>query len=147
MAVYLRIKRLPYEEPDNTHLFISASNGEFAGTLDIYCSVGDIRKIGEGLRGFPATVGAEFRYENGSEAPEDRYQRYFLFRAFTVNRTGHCALQVIMNRNETGADDAYCRFSLPVEAAALERLGALFRKFGELEHFELDWSPTEGGLR
>lgn len=146
MAISLNVKRQPYEEPYHTQLFVTVSNGQFAGTIDIYCNVEDIAEIGRGLRGFPTKIGDEFRYEYGSEAPGNRFYRYFLLRAYTVGGLGHCAVQVIINRNETGMNDSYCRFSFPVEANALNRLDALFEKFGKLEHMELDWSPSGGQL-
>ncbi|MFD2234422.1 hypothetical protein [Phaeospirillum tilakii] len=146
MAITLNIRRQPYEEPNHTQLFITVSNGLFAGSLDIYCNVEDIAAIGRNLKAFPTKAGDEYLYQYGSEAPEMRWYRHFVFRAYTVGSLGQCAVQIIMNRNETGVNDAACRFSFPVEAGALNRLGRLLERFGALEHLELEWSPSAGRL-
>jgi hypothetical protein len=142
---FLTIQRFPYEEPYHTHIQLTASNGSFGGSVDFYCNVDDFGQIGTALANFPARVGDEYVYERGSEDPADRCYRYVRLRAYTVGRRGDCALQLSMNLNGSEPGEGICRFSIPVEAAALNRLGNLLVRFGELRHLELQWTPAPDG--
>jgi hypothetical protein len=138
----LIVRRHPYEEPYNTHLEFLASNGVFTGGTDIYCAVCDVAEIGSALGAFPANVGDEYKYEYGSPDPRANWARYFVLRASTIDRAGHCALQFTFNLNRPEPDEGACRFSIRAEAAAINRLGKLFEEFAKLRHVELRWSPT-----
>ncbi|GHU29024.1 hypothetical protein AGMMS50256_12870 [Betaproteobacteria bacterium] len=142
----LVIRRHPYEEPYHVQLEFTASNGMFAGSTDIYCNVADITNIGCGLLAFPSKAGDEYVYEYGSEDPNARLYRHFVLRAYTIDGVGHCALQFAINLNQSEPEEGVCRFSIPVEPGALNRLGKLFTVFAELRHLELQWSPISGGL-
>ena len=125
---FLNVKRHPYEEPFHTQIEISASNGAFAGSTDIYCNVADLADIGNGLMNFPKSVGDEYRYVYGSEEPSRRCYRYFLLRAYTTDLAGHCALQIKMNSNTSEPYEGLCEFLIKAKAAAINRLGALFEQ-------------------
>jgi hypothetical protein len=142
----IKIRRYPYEEPYHIHLEFTVSNGSFCGGTDFYCNAEDLSKIGIALQSFPRGVGDEYRYECGSEKPEDRCYRYFLMRAYTTDLVGHCAIQFVINNNSAEPSEGACRFSIKAEAASINRLGTLFEKFSELKHLELSWSPTEEEL-
>ena len=141
MEPLIVVKRHPYEEPHHIHLEFVVSNGGFSGNTDIYCNVEDLKEIGQALQRFPATVGDDYRYEYGSEKPEDRFYRYFLLRAYTTDSVGHCAVQFIINQNSGEPDEGVCRFSIKAEPASINHLGALFERFSELRHLEFTWSP------
>src|SRR3954463_16018943 len=121
MSSYLVVRRHPYEEPFHTQLEFSASNGLFSGTTDIYCNVDDLKEIGERLKNFPTQAGDEFRYEYGAEDPAQRVYRYFLLRAYTIDRAGHCALQMKINNHASEPYEGACTFSIKAEAAAINR--------------------------
>jgi hypothetical protein len=142
----LIVRRYPYEEPYNAHLEFLASNGTFTGATDIYCTLSDIVEIGRALKAFPASGGDEYKYEYGSPDPRANWARYFVLRAFTIDRVGHCALQFTINLNQAEPDEGACRFSIRVEAAGINRLGELFEEFAKLGHLELRWGPAVGKL-
>ena len=146
MEPLIIVRRYPYEEPYHAHLEFVVSNGDFSGSTDIYCNVEDLKEIGQALQKFPAKVGDEYRYEYGSEQPEDRFYRYFMMRAYTTDSVGHCAVQFIINQNSHEPNEGVCRFSIRVEVASINRLGVLFEKFSELRHLEFRWSPDEAQL-
>jgi hypothetical protein len=146
MRPLIIVRRYPYEEPDHVHLEFVVSNGSFGGATDIYCGVEELKEIGRALQNFPAKVGDEYRYEYGSEKPEDRFYRYFLMRTYTTDAVGHCAIQFVINQNSDEPHEGVCRFSLRAEAASINRLGGLFEKFSELRHLEFVWSPDESQL-
>lgn len=142
-APFVIIRRTPYEEPYVLSLEIRASNGTFSGATDFYVDASEVRAMGVALTRFPSRAGDEFVYEYGSGDPADRFYRYFRMRAYTLDRAGHCALQLAMNLNESEPGEGACRFSIhPLEAAALNRLGALLVRFAELRHLELQWCPA-----
>lgn len=143
---YIIIRRYPYEEPDNIELRFYASNGSFSGEVDIYITPEEIIEIGSALRQFPSSINDEYLYTYGSEELANNFNRYFLLRAYTTNASGHCALQMCINSNRLTPEEGVCKFSIPAEAAAINRLGELLEHFGALEHLEIHWSPDEGAL-
>ncbi len=144
---YVIVRRYPWdEEPINVNIQISASNGLFAGTIEVYCAAQDLADMGSNLQNFPASAGDEYRYELGSEDPAQRCSVYFLLRAYTTNAAGHCALQFRMSGNSSPPNDGACEFSIRAEAAAINRLGSLLEQFSGLDHRELHWRLDDGEL-
>jgi len=139
---YLRVRRLPDEEPYSTQLEIIASNGTFTGSTDFYCNVSDLTDIGRALQAFPQAIGDEYRYESGSSDPAARDYRHIVLRFYTVGSWGKCALQISINQNGSEPDEGICLFSIEAEPASLNRLGDLFVTFGQLQHLEFKWVPN-----
>ena len=146
MEPFIIVRRDPYEEPYHTHLEFVASNGTIGGSTDIYCAVEDLKEIGTALQHFPARIGDEYRYEYGSEDPENPFHRYFMLRAYTTDSVGHCAIQFAMNQNSAEPGEGLSRFSITAEAASVKGLGKLFEEFSELRHLEFRWSRNETEL-
>ena len=138
---FVTVRRYPYEEPYLVHLEFFASNGVFGGATDLYADPETIGHIGMGLQRFPARVPDQFVYEYGSDDPADRFYRHLGIRAYTVDT----ALQFSIDRNATEPHEGVCRFSIPADAAALNRLGDLLVRFAELRHLELRWTPALAG--
>lgn len=139
------VKRHPFEEPYHLQLEFFVSNGSYSGHTDIYCNAEDLKTIGRALRNFPSKIDDEYRYELGSENPEDRWHLYFLMRAYTTDSVGHCAIQFAISINGDELNESSCRFSIAADAASINRLGVLFEKFSKLEEFEFEWSPELSG--
>lgn len=115
MEQLIVVRRHPYEDPYLIHLEFVVSNGIFGGSTDIYCVVEEMKELGKALQKFPVALGDEYRYEYGSEKPEDRVYRYFLLRAYTTDSVGHCAVQFAINQNSGEPDEGVCRFSIKAE--------------------------------
>ena len=145
---YLVIRRTPYEEPHHLHLHLSASNGTFAGTADMYRNTYEVRETGQALRRFPARVPDEVVSQYGTDDPGSRFYRLVRIRAYTLGRSGRSALQITLDLNEDEPSEGACRFSIQAEPAAINRLGELLVRFAELRHLELRWTlrPDECGL-
>lgn len=141
MKPQIIVKRHPYEEPYHIQLEFFVSNGSFSGNVDFYCNAEDLKTIGRALQNFPSKIDDEYRYELGSENPQDRWYMYFLLRAYTINSLGHCAIQFAINKNTVEPHEGICRFSIEADAASINRLGVLFQRFSKLEDFEFEWSP------
>jgi len=139
---YLQVRRLPYEEPYHTQLEISASNGVFSGSTDIYCNVSDLAKIGCALQSFPKSIPDEYKYEYGSSDPAARSYCHFVLRVYTVGSWGHSALQISIKENLKEPEERICLFSIRSEPASINRLGDLFVAFSKLQHFEFKWMPN-----
>ncbi len=143
---YIRITRHPYEEPHHVCLVLEASNDSCQTKFEYYCNATDLSDMAESLEIFPRHNSDVFLYEYGSERKEDRWSYYFRFRAFQVNSTGHCAIQIRTNNNRELPDLEISEFCILAEASQINRLGALFRKFSKLNHKELVWTVDEGTL-
>jgi hypothetical protein len=146
MKPFIRIARIPYEEPYHVHLVLEASNGKSLGALEYYDSANVFKNWADALENFPRHSRDVFLHELGSERPEDRVAHYFRFRAFTTDRLGHCAIQLRMSNNSELPYRSVSEFCIRAEAADINRLGALCRKFAMLEHEVLCWRLTEGEL-
>ena len=125
---------------------MSASNGTFAGAMEIYSTPAEISEIGKAFAKFPSMIPDNYVYEHGSADPAKRMYCYLRLRAYTVDGVGHCALQISMNANGAPPHEGVCEFSIHVEAAALNRLGHLLEHYSKLEHLELRWTPTDAYL-
>jgi hypothetical protein len=66
---WVLVRRFPCEEPHPTQLSISAWNGVYGGSIEIYCAVDTLQAIGAALAIFPAKVPDEYVFEYGSEDP------------------------------------------------------------------------------
>jgi hypothetical protein len=62
-------------------------------------------------------------------------------RAFTKDRRGRCAIQVMIDLKQEVPNNGYCEFCLHVEEVAqLNRLGNLFHQLYEHERGEFHWN-------
>lgn len=136
----IQLKRYPYEEPYCLNIVVSATNGLFDGSLEFYCDTDDLINLGNALRVFPKKAPDEYFFELGSNKPEDNYAYYFAIHAYTTDRSGHSALQIVLDNNKSRPDEGSCCFSIKAEPSAINRLGELLLIFSNLEHLELNWS-------
>lgn len=143
---WLRVRRFPYEEPYALNLEFAGGNGLFSGCVEIYCNVEDLSELGRALLAFPRQADDRHVYEYGSDDAAERQHRHFRLSFYTIDHTGHCAVQFLTRLYEKEPDDGACQFSIRTEPAALHRLGQLFENFARLEHLELRWSPAGGEL-
>jgi len=141
----IRLVRRPYEEPHSLHLVLSADNGVLVGCLEFYCNASDLKDVGEALRVFPKGVPDKYSYELGAPRPHGNWAYHLALRAYTHDRSGHCALQVIMDNNRDMPKEEACRFSIEAEPAAINRLGRLLLEFAKLKHHELIWTVAGEG--
>ena len=70
MKPFVRITRIPYEEPDHLNLIVTASNGRVEGELEIYTNADDLRAFADRLAGFPRHSTDSAIWELGSEGVE-----------------------------------------------------------------------------
>ena len=143
----IRVVRTPYEEPDSTYITIFASNGLFSGETDLYCAVDDLMEIGQALARFPTKVPDEYQFIYGSANPADRFYRFLLIRARTVNLAGHCALHFEFDLNQDEPNEGRASFSLPVEPWALEELGRQFQELHGDPSGRFEWTPSHGRVK
>ena len=140
------VTRHPYEEPYHLQLEISASNGAFSMCTDIYLNTAELDELGRRLQSFPRRVGDTCELRYGSDDPLKRFYRLFVLRAYTFNAIGHCAIALQVNQNSAEPNEGIAQFSIKAEAAAINRLGALFEEFARLSHRSLRWTPSDGEL-
>ena len=143
MSNYLRIERIPYEEPYHVQLAWEVSNGNTSSCFEYYDNAESLKKIGKGLEQFPRHSGDVFVHEIGSEKPEDRFAYYFRFRVFTTDSRGGSAVQIRFCNNRDLPYRTSFEFCIQAEPAALNRLGKLFLEFAKLEKGYMAWSDAE----
>lgn len=146
LEAHMIVRRYPYEEPDILELEFLLSNHHFSSSVDVYCRPDSLKEIGQALKIFPSNIPDAYSYEYGSESPDKNYHRFFKMRVYTVGSLGHCAIQFLVNLNQTEPGEGASRFSIyPIEPMALSRLGELFIQFSALHHLEFWWSSDGTG--
>ena len=143
MSSYLRIERIPYEEPYHIQLVWSVSNGNTSSCFEYYDNADSLNEMAESLEAFPRHSSDEFLYEIGSEKPEDRFAYYFRFRVFTTNSRGSSAIQIRFCNNLDLPNREIVEFCIQTEPAAINRLGKLFHEFAKLKQQYMAWSNKE----
>jgi hypothetical protein len=143
----LKIERIPYEEPHHINLVVTASNGKSNGQIEIYDNADFLNKIADSLEKFPVDSKDEFKWELGSEKPEDRFAFYFLFKVFNYMTEGWIsAIHIRFNNNEKLPFREISDFCIPCEPAGINRLGKLFREFAKLDSKMIIWNGIEGKI-
>lgn len=143
MNYFIKIERIPYEEPYHLQLVWDVSNGNITSSFDFYVGTDALKEIADTLEVFPRHASDVYLFEIGSEHPEDRFAYYFRFRVFTTDSRGHCAIQIRFNNNRDLPHKEITEFCIEAEAAGINKLGNLFRAFSKLESELLLWSETE----
>jgi hypothetical protein len=90
VSSFLKITRIPYEEPYHLNLVVRASSGSQTGELEIYTTPEALLEGADALSEFPRHSTDVFLWELGSERPEDLWAFYFRFRVFLTKPTGEC---------------------------------------------------------
>ena len=143
MSNYIRIERIPYEEPYHVQLVWSVSNGNTSTSFEYYDNAESLIELADHLEQFPRHRDDVFLVEVGSERPEDRFAYYFRFRVFTTDSRGGSAIQIRFSNNGELPYREIAEFCIRTEPASLNRLGKLFREFAKLQHDCLAWTESE----
>ena len=146
MKPYIRITRIPYEEPDCLNLAIAVSNGSATGNLELYLNADELITWADAFETFPLHAKSVCLWEVGSERPEDRWAYYVRLRLFTTDSVGHCALHVRLNNNRDLPDREIVEMCIRAEPVQLNQFGKLCRNFAKLKHRVLYWSLSEAEL-
>ena len=142
----ITIARFLYDEPYVLHFGIEASNGRFVGYLEFFAHAELLIEFADILEVFPRHSRDAHLWELGSERSEDKYAYFLRLRLFTTDSAGHSTIQIRFNNNRDLPDRELSEFCIPVEPAALKRLGRLLREFAKLENEVLFWDLAEGRL-
>lgn len=144
-AIVVRRHADSEEEPDLICIEIIATNGTFAFRTDqFYCGRRLLEQFGAALSKFPANVLDRPEFSRGVENAED--QSSFISIAAFVSGARTALRFRFKDRSHTEAFDGFSEFSIPVETAAINRLGALVQDFSGLGYSDLHWTPNSGEL-
>jgi hypothetical protein len=132
--------KLGFEDEHMLNLIFTAYNGRFQGQLEWYCYPEELKEIGSAFSPFPAKIPDDYLYENGKPENDIVYLYYFAVHAYTIDRSGHCALEITIKANWDKPRQEHCSFSIEAEAWAIHRLGELLKKFSTLKYSFLKWS-------
>ena len=135
---------LLWRDPDDGMLELRLSLGTTAQfvAVDFYDYAPSLTAWGAQLAAFPAGIEDEVAFEKGAKG--DDTNLWLAVRAFVVNGTGATALEIEYERRGDRLDRENARFAVPIEAAAINRLGAALKCWSPTEHAPLvfgDGSP------
>ncbi|MEM7165871.1 MAG: hypothetical protein AAF581_10425 [Planctomycetota bacterium] len=144
---YVRIKRVPYEEPHRVNLIVEASDGSTSGQLLFYSNASDILEVAKSLDALARQPGEDVTWQLGSMDPAARFAFYFCLRACHAEVPGSCSVELSLRDNVDAPDDPVTKISIATNAIQLQLFASLLAEFGGLEHAVLDWTTRDGLLR
>ena len=89
-----------------------------------YCDADTFAAFGKALIAFPQSATDTVSFEVGQAGHPSSFG-YLLINAYCASPAGHTALKIIVDNNEEGAVHHRFEFSIPSEAAAINKLGVL----------------------
>ena len=113
------------------------------GTFEFYVDSKSLLEISSGIKAAPIT---EFKWQIGSKDPQDRFAYYLSIRCYSVRSGGECALEIIIDNNQSGPERESSEFSILALPADLDRVSELLTNFSELKHEVLEWSLVDGRI-
>jgi hypothetical protein len=91
---FLKLKVI-WKDDDMFELQVTASNGRFIGTTEVYDQSRPLYDFANSLIGFPRTSDSVFLHEAGEK---DSYA-YFAMKFYTIDNVGHLGVQVTLESN------------------------------------------------
>ena len=147
MKSFIRITRLPYEEPYHVHLTVVASNGRQLGEIEVYSNAEGLAALASKVRGFPKDKGETVSWELGSERPEDHFAFYFRLRVFQVAASGRFGIELRLCNHREPPDRALVEFSIEALPSDLDRLADLLERFSRGGLRVLEWNVDDDEFR
>ncbi len=140
MRNFLKIERIPYEEPYHLELHWAVSSEEGAAHFEFYDNAEILTSFAQGLVNFPKHVKDKFAYQLGSEKPEDNFAYFFNFEVALTNGRGHDAgIDIRFTNNRKSSDLRVIDFRLSTSAPRIRKLGESFQEFSKLKSEILYW--------
>jgi hypothetical protein len=118
---YIKFEVIGIDE-DIVNLSISASNGEYSASQDIYIYPQDILKFGNALKNFPRKLDDEVVFEYGSD--DNSFYCYAKIRAFIFDNAGHPALEILFNNRREAPYCSESHFYIKCEVSTMNKLGS-----------------------
>jgi len=109
-------------DPDDDYLGIEirAWNDRFAGTTRIFAGLEDLSELAAQIAGFPARIPDERTFQFGTRDPH--YAGGYCGLCFrTVDSVGHAVVEIDVQDDDQLYSPGISKFSIPVEAAAVDR--------------------------
>ena len=132
------------DEPWLLHLEIGATNGMFAVRQQVFLGGEEFRAFGVELSRFP--ISADHRPELVSGSAGVRHQAPSISLAAYLDGLQSGLRCKSVDHGGRASSDAEVVFSIAVEVAGINRLGALVQEFADLKHSDLIWTIKSGDL-
>jgi hypothetical protein len=109
-----------YRDHDLVKVCVSAWNGTFGGTADVYLGANQLGEVARQLRGFPKNVSDNREVMLGTFGPESAGGGVSM-RFFCIDRSGHAYVEtkIESDRDAAGRVQSALLF-VPIEAGALD---------------------------
>lgn len=133
----LRISTSTDQDGDTT-FDIVISQGTVQTHVCFWGETSLFQQFGQELTAFPKSISDGVEIEIG-QIGLGSYQNYLLLRAYCYDANGHSALKIVTHNNEAEPQTQRIEFSIPAEAAALNRLGNQLKSWEPAVTPELAW--------
>ena len=108
---------LRYYESEPSKLWVSASDGVFAGSTEDYINKDSLEALAEELEQFPKTIQSESIFESSAR---DKRFGYIMLRFYCFDSIGHTAVQVTLDSNQSGSERTTVSLKMQFEANSLD---------------------------
>ena len=117
-----------YRDSDLVKVRVSAWNGAFAGTSDVYLGIGQLGEIAKQLQGFAKSVSDTREVMLGTFGPESAGGGVSM-RLYCVDRSGHAYVETKMESDQDAAGKVESvTLLVPIEAGAVDCFGDELRR-------------------
>jgi hypothetical protein len=130
------VRRLPANEGRVVRMRLEASDGAYAGVVEIWCPAERVAALGRGLADFSGKPTETFEFHH-----EEQMETQNLVVRAIPGRTGRTALEL-----KLAAGDAECRLRHGVEVTAINRLGYLLADLSIGANGGFRWTPRESHM-
>jgi hypothetical protein len=115
---------------------VTISKGKIETHSHFYADVDTWKQFGEQLTTFPKNVADKEVFDASYNGP---YRDSLLLEAYCYNTQGHTAVRVSADNNEPPPNRCQLDFSIPAEAASINRLGQLLLNWQVENDSEIIW--------
>ena len=137
----LTLRRLWEETDGMLHLDMHAANATSYLSQDFYVYPDDLARFGAKLEAFPSSVTDTAVFEYGSA--ESNVYSWVRLKAYLYDLAGHSALEFSANNNKQPPEQASGVFSVKLEAASLNALGAALGAWAKSTEDDFEFEARE----
>ncbi|HEY1710481.1 MAG TPA: hypothetical protein VGG10_19580 [Rhizomicrobium sp.] len=133
----LSFTRFSFDDAQNWHVEIFASNGSFTASSDFYCTATALLAFSDELLNFPSSRDASAEFRIGSAGTSE----FIHLRAYVFDNTGHAAIETRIERRGSAPHTASANFHVRCEISAINRLGDMLRQWISAPDRPMMWHP------
>lgn len=124
---FIAFKSVSSDDDGMLQIDVTAANSYAAATMDVYLYPDEIENFATELERFPTALAHEVVLESGSSDP--KWYGHLRVRVYVMDRAGHSAVEVLMDRRGKPPGRASHHFYLTCNPADMNELGRRLKQW------------------